>query len=102
MQNEGTSTEAEFGAWKQRYSYLRKEIMDFIEAKVSPAEAKLFETLGDYAPIGISGKQYVSMDHFDITARVIRDHRWLARAVQDDGRQRFRPALFPEEADNDK
>jgi hypothetical protein len=57
MQNEAISSEAEFGAWKQRYSDLRKEIMDFIDTKIAPAEAKLFETLGDYAPIGITGKK---------------------------------------------
>jgi hypothetical protein len=93
MQNEQITTEAEFGGWRQRYSDLRVEIMDFIRDNVSPAEANLFETLGDYEPVGIAGKPYVSMNHFDITARVIRDRRWLDKAVQDYGRQRFRPEL---------
>jgi hypothetical protein len=102
MQNDPVATEEALGAWKERYSNLRREILDSITAEVSPAEADLFETLGNYAPIAITGKHYVNDSHFDFTSRIIRDHNWLAKAVEDYGRQRFRPQLFSNENENAK
>ena len=38
----------------------------------------------------------MNFEHFDITARIIRDRRWLEKMVQDYSRQRFRPELAAE------
>lgn len=97
MQNENVTDVSEFGAWRQRYSDLRERIRQYIEANISNAEARLYETLGNYDVIVIAGKGYVSDEHINFTSRVIRDHKWLDKAIQDYGRQRFRPGLTSEE-----
>lgn len=96
FQNDKMNSEVEFGSWKQRYEDKRKEVIVYIAENLTPAEANIFERIGDYATVLITGKKYISVEHFNLVAQTIRDHRWLDKAIQDYGRQRFRPEVEQE------
>ena len=99
FQNENPPDEMAVGVLQERYHNKRTQIISFLRESLTPTEAKLFETFGDYEVIALSRKSYLSMDHLNMVSQMIRDYRWLEKLAQDYSRQRFRPELIgqPEE-----
>ena len=94
LQNEEVLTETNYGGWKQRYDDLRADIIRYIEENLSSAEAKLFERIGIFQNFLIPGKNYVNDEHIQSVSRVIRDHQWISKIIQDYSRHKQRDALL--------
>jgi hypothetical protein len=86
LQNEEIAGETELGTWIQRYDDKRREIVDFLEKNFSPAEASLFERLGNFQIITLGGE--LNVEHLKRKSRIVRDYEWLENLTIDYGRKK--------------
>jgi len=92
MQNEPLPTDEVLGAWWQRYTTLRNEIISFLKINFSEAESLSFSMIGTFEmvflPLDGDKPDYVRVQR---RSWIIRDHKWLDELVKDYSRQRYRP-----------